>query len=96
MALVGIVVAELHVPGARSLKDKRRVVKGLVERVHQRHRVSISETAHHDLHQRSQICIAAVGQNDQDIEQRMEALRDSFDLQDAFVTDWNLEVVEIL
>ena len=95
MALVGIVVAELHLPGARSLKDKRRVVKGLVERVHQKHRVSIAETDFNDLHQRAQICLAAVGQSDQDIEQRMERLRDSFDLGDAFVTDWNLEIVEI-
>lgn len=96
MALVGIVVAELHLPGAQSLKDKRRVIKGMVDRVHQRHRVSISETEHNDLHQRAQICVAAVGRSDRDLEKRMESLRDEFDVGDAFVTEWNVEIVEIL
>ena len=95
MALVGIVVAELHVPGARSLKDKRRVVKGLVERVHARHKVSIAETGLQDLHQRAEISIAAVGRNDQELEGRLEALREHFDLGDAFVTQWHQEIVEI-
>lgn len=96
MALVGIVVAELHLPSAHSLKDKRRVIKGMIDRVHQRHRVSISETDHNDLHQRAQICVAAVGRSDRDIENRMESLRDSFEVGDAYVTDWNLEIVEVL
>ena len=53
--IVGISVFELHLPSSRSLKDKRRVVKSLVERIHQRFRVSVAETGFHDLHQRSEI-----------------------------------------
>ena len=58
--IVGISVFELHLPTSRSLKDKRRVVKSLIERVHQRYRLSIAETDFHDLHQRAEIAIAAV------------------------------------
>jgi uncharacterized protein YlxP (DUF503 family) len=34
------------------------VVKGMIERIHQRFRVSIAETDFHDLHQRSEIAVA--------------------------------------
>ena len=39
---VGIVRIELHIPGARSLKEKRSVVQGLKERIRQR-------AAHYDV-----------------------------------------------
>ena len=32
--LIGISVFELHLPHARSLKEKRKVVKGLIDRIH--------------------------------------------------------------
>jgi len=40
---VGVMQFELHLPGARSLKDKRRVVKSLKDRLHRRHLVSVAE-----------------------------------------------------
>ncbi|MCB1036409.1 MAG: DUF503 family protein, partial [Acidobacteria bacterium] len=59
--VVGVSVCELHLPGVRSLKGKRKIIKGLIERLHHRYRISIAETAFHDLHQRAEIGIAAVG-----------------------------------
>jgi len=41
--VVGVMQFELHIPGARSLKDKRRVVKGLKDRLHRHHMVSVAE-----------------------------------------------------
>ena len=58
--IVGVTVFELHLPASRSLKDKRRVVKSLIDRVHQRYRLSVAETGFHDLHQRAEIAVAAV------------------------------------
>lgn len=58
--IVGICVFELHLPSSRSLKDKRRVVRSMIDRIHQRYRVSIAETGFHDLHQRAEIGLAAV------------------------------------
>ena len=49
--VVGVSVCELHLPGVRSLKGKRKIIKGLIERLHHRYRISIAETAFHDLHQ---------------------------------------------
>jgi len=93
---VGVVVCELHIPGVRSLKEKRKVVKGLVERVHQRHKVSIAETAFHDLHQRAEIGLAVVGQHEPEVEHLVENLRAVFENQtEAFISLWDLNTFEL-
>ncbi len=93
--VVGLATCELHLPSARSLKDKRRVVKSLVDRIHQRYRVSIAETSHHDLHQRSEIGIAIVGGSPHEVEELMANIRNLFDNEaEAFVTSWQPQILE--
>lgn len=93
--VVGVAVCELHLPGVRSLKDKRRIVKGLVERIHQRWRVSVAETAYHDLHQRAEIGIAAVGHADHEVERLLDNLREIFEAEpEAMVTSWQPSLLE--
>ena len=46
--VVGYTVLELRLHGASSLKDKRQVVKSVIERVKRRYNVSISEVGEHD------------------------------------------------
>jgi uncharacterized protein len=58
--VVGVIVWELEVLGAQSLKDKRRVVSSLKERLQSRFRVSAAETRHHDLWQRAEIAACVV------------------------------------
>ena len=41
--VVGVMQFELHLPGSQSLKDKRRVVKSLKDRLHRHHMVSVAE-----------------------------------------------------
>ncbi|MEO1084274.1 MAG: DUF503 domain-containing protein [Acidobacteriota bacterium] len=94
--IVGISVFELHLPGAQSLKQKRKVVKSLVERIHQRLKVSIIESDHHDLHQRAQIALALVAQNEGDAERLFDRVRDLVDLSgDAMLTDWRPELIDV-
>lgn len=95
MMVVGIVACELHLPSARSLKDKRRVVKSLIERIHHRHRVSVAETAYHDLHQRSEIGIAVVGKTDHEVEELLENIYHLVENEmEAVVTQWNPQILE--
>lgn len=63
--MVGVIVWELEVLGAQSLKDKRRVVKSLKERLQSRFKVSAAETRHQELWQRAEIaaCLVAEGQS---------------------------------
>ena len=94
--IIGISVFELHLPASRSLKDKRRVVKSLIDRVHQRYRVSVAETDFHDLHQRAEIAVAAVaagGENE--MEKMMDELRNLVESEpEIFLTRWEPQLLE--
>lgn len=58
---IGALRVELLVPGANSLKDKRRAVKGLKDRIRHRFNVSVAEVDHQDLQRRSALAVAAAG-----------------------------------
>jgi len=59
--LVALERFDLRIPGCRSLKEKRHVVKALSAALRQRFPVSVAEVDHHDLWQRATIAVAAVG-----------------------------------
>ena len=93
--VVGISVFELHVPASRGLKEKRKVIKSLMDRIHQRFRVSIAETDYHDLHQRSEISLAAVAQNENEGNFLMGSIRELVEAQpDAVLLDWDPQILE--
>lgn len=58
---VGALEIVLVVRGARSLKEKRRVVKGLKDQIRNRFNVSVAEVDHQDSWQKAVIGVAAVG-----------------------------------
>ena len=93
--IVGISSFELHLPASRSLKDKRRVVKSLVDKIHQRFRVSVAETDFHDLLQRAEISMAAVTNREGEMENLMEEIRSLVENQpEAFLTRWDPQILE--
>lgn len=93
--VVGISVFELHLPGARSLKHKRKVVKSLIERIHHRYRVSVAETDHHDLHQRTEIGLAVIAQSQRDGEHQLEIIRDLIEQEaEAYLVHWDPQFLE--
>ncbi|MEN0020221.1 MAG: DUF503 domain-containing protein [Planctomycetota bacterium] len=51
---------DLHLPGAESLKDKRRVVRSVKDRLHREHQVSVAEVSHHDTITLARLGLAAV------------------------------------
>ncbi len=58
--VVGVRRWELHLSGCQSLKDKRRIVKSLKDRMHQRFNVSAAEVDHQDVWQRASLAAAVV------------------------------------
>jgi len=58
--VVGVIEWELEVYGCRSLKEKRRVVKSLKDRLRNRFNISVAETDHLDLWQRAAITACTV------------------------------------
>lgn len=83
-----------HLPGCRSLKEKRRRLGGLRDRIGRNTGVAVCESGLQDLHQQAEWTFVAVGQNSglvertlTDIEQRVELNGDAhlIDVSRAFV-----------
>ena len=71
---VGVCTIEIFIPAARSHKDKRRVLKSLIERIKNRHNVSIAEVEYQDLWQRAGIAIAAVASSQKPIDAMFQTI----------------------
>ncbi len=57
---LGVLRVSLLVTGAQSLKEKRRVVRSLKDRLLSRFNVSVAEVGAHDLWQRAELGLALV------------------------------------
>ena len=94
---VGAARIELAFPEARDLKDKRRVLRSIKDRVRAKFNVSIAEVAHLDAHQRGTLGLL-IASNDgrfcDSVIQEAVALVESN--RDALVVDIATEVTTIL
>jgi uncharacterized protein YlxP (DUF503 family) len=93
--IVGYGVLDLHLPHARDLKAKRRVVRGLIDRLHARWRISVAETGAQELWQRAEVSVAVVGRDAGEVERILAAVEAAAeDLPEALVLDWRPGIVE--
>ncbi len=58
--IVGVCRLTLSIAGSYSLKDKRRVVKSLVERVRHRYNVAVAEVDEHEIWNAAVVGVCAV------------------------------------
>jgi uncharacterized protein YlxP (DUF503 family) len=58
--VIGLLTLDLHFPGARSLKDKRQVLRSLETRLRNRLNVAVAEVEHQDLWQRARLAVVSV------------------------------------
>jgi len=58
--VVGVLHVECGLPGTQSIKDKRRIVKSLLDRLHHRFHVAAAEVAHQDSWRRAGLAVACV------------------------------------
>jgi len=73
---IGVLQLEIGIPDAMSLKDKRRVVKSLKDRIAHGHNVSIAEVGALDEHRRSIIAIAMVSNDAKYVQSQLSKLVD--------------------
>ena len=71
--IVGLLSVELHIRGARSLKDKRAVLRRLKDRL-SRLTVAVAEVDHHDLRQRAELALVTVGVDQEIAERTLETV----------------------
>lgn len=82
-----VLVADLHLPLTDSLKAKRAVITPILEGARRRHRVSVSEVAHQDRWQRSELAFATVGSSEAQAREVLDAV-------ERFV--WSFPEVEVI
>jgi uncharacterized protein YlxP (DUF503 family) len=94
--IIGACSIELRIPGNRSLKDKRRVLKPLLTRVRREFNVAAAEVGYNDHWQMAEIAIVTVANNDPGYVERflekavgwIETYRP-----DVQVVDWYIEIL---
>ena len=63
MPCVGVLILELRLDDAHSLKDKRHYVKSLKDRLRSKFNVAVAEIDHQDLWQRGTVAVVTVSED---------------------------------
>jgi uncharacterized protein len=92
--VVGTLRLEVLIPNSRSLKDKRRVVRSLLDRLRHRFRVAAAEVEDNDVHNHAVLGFAAVSNDVRHAQsiltQVVEFVRNS---PHALLGEYDLEIV---
>lgn len=92
--VIAVCRLSLHLPGNRSLKGKRQVVRRICDRIRNRFSISIAEVGHLDHHQQSQLGLAYVGNETRYVQSAVEeVVRVIEGMQLAAVYDRKIELV---
>ena len=76
--VIGILQVEIVIDGAQSLKDKRRVVRSLKDRLHREHQVSVAEVGSQDEHRVAVLGITMASSDVKHCQRVLDKLVDRF------------------
>lgn len=92
--VIGVLQIELSIDGATSLKDKRRVVLSLKDRLHREHQVSVAEVDLQDVHGTAVLGIALVSTSVPHCQSTLDRLLEKVRLGRGYVlSDHQLEIL---
>lgn len=74
---VALLQVRLHIPDASSLKEKRRIVKSILDRARHRYRVAAAETDEQDVHRIAVLGFASVSASDSHAREVLTKILDS-------------------
>lgn len=74
--VIGTARIEWRIHGCHSLKEKRKVIVSMITRLRNAFNASVAETAFNDVHQKAEIGVAMVGNDQQVINAKMDKLLD--------------------
>jgi uncharacterized protein YlxP (DUF503 family) len=70
-----VVVFSIEISGAGSLKDRRHVVRSILDKLHRRFNASCADLGPDDSWNRADIAVSCAGSSHQEIESRAERIR---------------------
>ena len=76
--VVGLLTVEIHVPGSRSLKDKRMVLRRIKDRL-KKFNVAVSEVEHQDLWQRAGLAVVTVSTDEPHADRELAAVAEEIE-----------------
>jgi uncharacterized protein YlxP (DUF503 family) len=76
--VVALLSLELFVPGARSLKDKRMVLRSVKDRL-RRFNVAVAELEHQDAWQRAGLGVVTIAATEALAQRELDAVRDAIE-----------------
>lgn len=87
--------ADIYLPYAGSLKDKRQILQSIIARIRKRFNISIAEVDFNDVWQRSKLGFSAVAAKYNEAELFLTAIQEVLDLHldDIEITDFNYKIV---
>jgi len=92
--VIGLLSLELHLPGARSLKDKRQALRSLESRLRNRLNVAVAEVEHQELWQRARLAVVSVNTDHIHLEQTLQsALSEAEHAREIQVVDTQTELL---
>jgi uncharacterized protein YlxP (DUF503 family) len=92
--IVGRMTVTLNIPGARSLKDKRRVIKSLIARIQNRHNAAVAEVGDNDKWQACRLGVAVVSNQGGHADRQLAAIMSMIDReQNILVVDYETELI---
>ena len=93
---VGVARITLILHDNHSLKEKRRVLKSLIEKIRHRFNVAVAEVADQDLHQRATVGIAVVGSDARVLNSLLDRIIEYLDsLQLAEMVSQEIELIPL-
>ena len=76
---VGLLSLTIHLPNCHSLKDKRRVVKPIIARLHKEFNISVTEYDHQDVWQTCELLIALASSKGNNSQRTLEQVVSFFE-----------------
>ena len=93
--LVCVVLFELDIEFAQSLKDKRMVVRSIKDKVRQHFAVSAAEVGLHDVHQRARLAVSFIAIEHAAADAKFEKIQTFVESNtDAVLSGWIAEKLE--
>ncbi|WP_036798903.1 MULTISPECIES: DUF503 domain-containing protein [Photobacterium] len=86
---ITVLTVELVIPSAQSLKEKRREIQSLIQKIRHRFNASVAEVGYRDKWQRSVLAISLVGA------EKKQLVRDTTCIRSLLLENANIEISDV-
>ncbi len=90
---IGVCTVYLSVPESQSLKDKRQVIRSLIDQIKKRFNIAVAEVGELDMHQRSVVGFVSISNNSRHLNQMLSRVIKFIEsMRLAVLTDYEIDL----